>query len=79
MITVEKPKEIRERLKEGILGCLKDVESNIEDILDRLMSRCCNAYIKINIEPASIITYEEHHEHFPAIEHTRIDGRKPKE
>ena len=37
----------REQIKKAILGCLKDIEKNIEPILDRLMGRCCKAYLQI--------------------------------
>jgi hypothetical protein len=65
----------REQLKKGILGCLKDIEKNIEPILDRLMERCCKAYLQINIEPACVINYTEHHEHYPEIKDLGADYR----
>ena len=39
----------REQIKKGILGCLKDIENNIEPMLDRIMGRCCKSYLQINI------------------------------
>ena len=71
----------REQIKKAILGCLKDIEKNIEPIIDRLMERCCKAYLQINIEPGCVINYTEHHEHYPEINDLGVDYREemPKE
>ena len=65
----------REQIKKAILGCLKDIEKNIEPIIARLMGRCCKAYLQINIEPNCVITYTEHHEHYPEANDLGVDCR----
>lgn len=72
----EKNKNTREQLKKEILCCLKTIEGDVENILDRLMSNCCGAYLKININPICNISYEEHHEHFPKYEYMDIDRKQ---
>lgn len=66
-VKIKQPHDYREQYKQGILNCLKDIENNIEDILDRIMTGCCGASIEIIIEPNKIVKYIEKHEHFPRI------------
>lgn len=59
----------REEIKQGLLSCLKDIEQDIEPIMDRLMARCMGGSIEIIINPMEVIRYVEKHEHCPREPH----------
>lgn len=71
-------KKIRENIKKGILGCCKDIENHIEEILDRLMNTCMSAHIDIIIEPQTVIRYEECYLHHSGKQYLAVDGRLEK-